>query len=147
MLLALPLNTIIVRRTSSFQRSVSSMRDRRMRAMNEAIQAIKFIKFSAWESRWMARVLDARSSELQWLRKLKISFFFLGMMWDIVPILVSAISFSCFTLVAKRELTVDIAFPCITVFGMLSQSLTAVSVVLIPRLTALTVSLLRFSSR
>lgn len=103
------------------------MRDRRMRAMNEAIQAIKFIKFSAWESRWIGRVLEARSEELKWLRKLKVSYFFLGMMWDIVPILVSAISFSCFTLVAKRELTGDIAFPCITVFGMLSQSLTAVS--------------------
>ncbi|KAG8768254.1 hypothetical protein FRC12_005683 [Ceratobasidium sp. 428] len=129
MLIALPLNTIIVRRTSSFQRSVSAMRDRRMRAMNEAIQSIKFIKFSAWESRWIMRVLDARQAELQWLRKLKISFFFLGMMWDIVPILVAAISFSCFTLVAKRELTVDIAFPCITVFGMLSQSLTALPMI------------------
>ncbi|KAG8762089.1 hypothetical protein FRC11_011215 [Ceratobasidium sp. 423] len=111
MLVALPLNTIIVRRTSSFQRSVSAMRDRRMRAMNEAIQSIKFIKFSAWESRWVNRVLEARSEELKWLRKLKVSFFFLGVMWDIVPILVSAISFSCFTLVAKKELTVAIAFP------------------------------------
>ncbi|KAG9084654.1 hypothetical protein FRC06_003960, partial [Ceratobasidium sp. 370] len=129
MLFALPLNTIIVRRTSSLQRSVSAMRDRRMRAMNEAIQSIKFIKFSAWESRWIMRVLDARQAELSWLRKLKTSFFFLGMMWDIVPILVAAISFSCFTLVAKRELTVDIAFPCITVFAMLSQSLTALPMI------------------
>ncbi|KAJ1301639.1 hypothetical protein OPQ81_008884 [Rhizoctonia solani] len=129
MLVALPLNAIIVRRTSSFQRSVSAMRDRRMRAMNEAIQSIKFIKFSAWESRWINRVLNARSEELKWLRKLKVSFFFLGMMWDIVPILVSAISFSCFTLVAKKELTVAIAFPCITVFGMLSQSLTALPMI------------------
>ncbi|CAE6413166.1 unnamed protein product [Rhizoctonia solani] len=129
MLIALPINTIIVRRTSSFQRSVSAMRDRRMRAMNEAIQSIKFIKFSAWESRWVNRVLDARSDELKWLRKLKVSFFFLSMMWDVVPILVSAISFSCFTLVAKRELTVDIAFPCITVFSMLSQSMTALPMI------------------
>ncbi|QRV83260.1 ABC transporter [Ceratobasidium sp. AG-Ba] len=129
MLFALPLNTIIVKRTSSFQRSVSAMRDRRMRAMNEAIQSIKFIKFSAWESRWIMRVLDARASELSWLRKLKISYFFLGMMWDVVPILVAAISFSCFTLVAKKELTIDIAFPCISVFGMLSQSLTALPMI------------------
>ncbi|CAE7216653.1 unnamed protein product, partial [Rhizoctonia solani] len=129
MFIALPVNTIIVRQTSSFQRSVSAMRDRRMRAMNEAIQSIKFIKFSAWESRWINRVLDARSEELKWLRKLKVSFFFIGMMWDVVPIMIAAISFSCFTLVAKRELTVDIAFPCITVFGMLSQSLTALPMI------------------
>ncbi|KAH7334355.1 hypothetical protein B0J17DRAFT_770708 [Rhizoctonia solani] len=129
MLIALPINAVIIRRTSSFQRSVSAMRDRRMRAMNEAIQSIKFIKFSAWESRWINRVLDARSDELKWLRKLKVSFFFLGMMWDVVPIMISAISFSCFTLVAKKQLTVDIAFPCITVFGMLSQSLTALPMI------------------
>ncbi|CAE6421059.1 unnamed protein product [Rhizoctonia solani] len=129
MLIALPINAIIVRQTASFQRSVSAMRDRRMRAMNEAIQSIKFIKFSAWESRWINRVLDARSEELKWLRKLKVSIFFLGMMWDVVPIMISAISFSCFTLVAKRELTVDIAFPCITVFGMLSQSMTVLPMI------------------
>ncbi|CAE6437640.1 unnamed protein product [Rhizoctonia solani] len=129
MLVALPVNAIIVRQTSSLQRSVSAMRDRRMRAMNEAIQSIKFIKFSAWESRWINRVLDARNEELDWLRKLKISFFFIGVMWDVVPIMISAISFTCFTLVAKRELTVDIAFPCITVFGMLSQSLTSLPII------------------
>ncbi|KAF8593263.1 hypothetical protein BDV93DRAFT_461555, partial [Ceratobasidium sp. AG-I] len=127
MVVALPLNAILVRRTSSIQRSVSSMRDRRMRAMNEVIQAIKFIKYSAWESRWAGRVLDARRAELQWLWKLKAAYFFLGMVWDIIPMVVSAISFGFFTLVAKRELTVDIAFPCIAVFGMLSQSLTVVS--------------------
>ncbi|KAF8756276.1 P-loop containing nucleoside triphosphate hydrolase protein [Rhizoctonia solani] len=109
LLIALPINTVIVRRTSSFQRSVSSMRDRRMRAMNEAIQSIKFIKFSAWESRWINRVLEARSDELKWLRKLKISFFFLGMI--------------------QETADVDIAFPCITVFSMLSQSLTALPMI------------------
>lgn len=127
-LLILPFNMIILRRNSILQKSVSAMRDRCMRTMNEAVQAIEFIKFSGWESHWMARVLEACSSELRWLRKLKISYFFFGMMWDLVPILVAAISFSCFTLVAKRELTVDIAFPCITVLGMLSQSLILVSV-------------------
>ncbi|KAF8594789.1 hypothetical protein BDV93DRAFT_501773 [Ceratobasidium sp. AG-I] len=129
MLLVLPLNTILLRRNGSLQESVSAMRDRRMRAMSEAVQSIKFIKFSAWESRWMTRVLDARTAELKWLRKLKISYFFFGMMWDIVPIMVAAISFSFFTLVAKRELTVDIAFPCITVIGMLSRSLTSLPMI------------------
>ncbi|KAF8748762.1 P-loop containing nucleoside triphosphate hydrolase protein [Rhizoctonia solani] len=87
-----------------YQRSVSAMRDRRMQAMNEAIQGIKFIKFSAWESRWIQRVLEARHAEVKWLSKL-----------------------NCFTLVAKRELTVDIAFPAISTFHILSTSLSIVS--------------------
>ncbi|KAG9076065.1 hypothetical protein FRC06_009731, partial [Ceratobasidium sp. 370] len=123
--LALPFNSLIVYRAAALHRAEAAMRDQRMRAVNEAIQAIKFIKFSAWESCWVNRVLDVCQTELQWLRKLKVVYFFINMMWDTVPIFVAAISFSCFTLVAKRELTVDIAFPCIVIFGMLSPSLTA----------------------
>ncbi|KAG9076565.1 hypothetical protein FRC06_009443, partial [Ceratobasidium sp. 370] len=123
--LALPFNSLIVYRAAALHRAEAAMRDQHMQAVNEAIQAIKFIKFSTWESRWVNWVLDVRQTELQWLRKLKVVYFFINMMWDTVPIFVAAISFSCFTLVAKRELTVDIAFPCIAIFGMLSLSLTA----------------------
>jgi hypothetical protein len=34
--------------------------------MEEARQ-IKFIKFFAWENKWIQRVLDARQTELRWL--------------------------------------------------------------------------------
>ncbi|KAF8602913.1 P-loop containing nucleoside triphosphate hydrolase protein [Ceratobasidium sp. AG-I] len=122
-LLALPINSALVRRMSARLRHLSILRDQRMRAMNEVIQGIKFLKFSAWETRWMRRILNAREAELEWLRGTKMNLFWMGMVWDVVPILVSAISFTCFTLVARRELTVDIAFPCITVFAMLGQSL------------------------
>ncbi|CAE6492871.1 unnamed protein product [Rhizoctonia solani] len=123
LIITLPINNFLVKQTAAYQRSVSSMRDRRMQAMNEAIQGIKFIKFSAWESRWIQRVLEARHLEVKWLSKLKITNFFMSMVWDLVPILVAAIGFSCFTLIAKRELTVDIAFPCISIFHILSTSL------------------------
>ncbi|CAE6455347.1 unnamed protein product, partial [Rhizoctonia solani] len=123
LILTLPINNFLVQRTAVYQRSVSAMRDRRMQAMNEAIQGIKFIQFSAWESRWIQRVLEARNLEVKWLSKLKLTNFFMSMLWDLVPILVAAIGFSCFTLIAKRELTVDIAFPCISIFHILSTSL------------------------
>lgn len=127
LVLTLPINNVLVQRTALFQRSVSSMRDLRMQSMNEAVQNIKFIKFSAWESRWIQRVLEARHAELKWLSKLKITNFFMSVVWDLAPILVAAIGFSCFTLVAKHELTVDIAFPCLAVFNTLSSSLAIVS--------------------
>ncbi|QRV76775.1 ABC transporter transmembrane region [Ceratobasidium sp. AG-Ba] len=129
LLLAFPFNSLIGNRADALHRAEATMRDRRIRAVNEAVQAAKFIKFSAWESRWVQRVLGVRTKELQWLRKLKIAYFFLSIMWVIVPIFVAAVSFSCFTLVAKRELTVDIAFPCIAIFAMLSTSLTALPMI------------------
>ncbi|CAE6451725.1 unnamed protein product [Rhizoctonia solani] len=101
LIITLPINNFLVQRTAAYQRSVSAMRDRRMQVMHEAIQGIKFIKFSAWESRWIQRVLGARNSEVKWLSKLKLTNFFM----------------------TKRELTVDIAFPCISIFHILSTSL------------------------
>jgi hypothetical protein len=35
----------------------------------EELVQIKFIKFFAWESKWIERVLDARQVEMQWLVK------------------------------------------------------------------------------
>lgn len=36
--------------------------------MNNLLQ-VKFIKFFAWEDRWIQRVLDAREAEMQWMIK------------------------------------------------------------------------------
>jgi hypothetical protein len=33
------------------------------------ISQVKFIKFFAWESRWIDRALDAREAEMKWLIK------------------------------------------------------------------------------
>ncbi|QRV95975.1 ABC transporter [Ceratobasidium sp. AG-Ba] len=123
LILTLPINDYLVRRTNTLQKSVSAARDIRIRALNEAISSIKFIKFSAWESRWTSRVLAFREAELGWLWKLKITNFFMELVWAQGPVMVAAIGFSCFTLVAKRELGVEIAFPALRILEILSQSL------------------------
>lgn len=40
-----------------------------MGVLNELIGAVKFIKFFAWEDRWVERTLDAREVEMQWMIK------------------------------------------------------------------------------
>ena len=57
---------------------VLEMRDRRMRSMNEVIQSIKFIKLSAWETRWRERVLEHRERELRQVLLLKFAMFFIS---------------------------------------------------------------------
>jgi len=40
-----------------------------MGVLNELIGAVKFIKFFAWEERWIGKALDAREVEMQWMVK------------------------------------------------------------------------------
>lgn len=64
-----PLNHFVAKHSIRIQKGVSTARDKRMGVLNELIGAIKFIKFFAWEDRWIQRVLDARKVEMQWMIK------------------------------------------------------------------------------
>ena len=69
LILSWPLNNFVARRAVRIQKGVSVARDKRMGVLNELISAVKFIKFFAWEDRWVQRVLDAREVEMQWMIK------------------------------------------------------------------------------
>lgn len=69
MLVGWPLNSYVMKRSIRIQKGVSSSRDKRMRVLNELITAVKFIKFFAWEERWISKVMDARAVEMNWLVK------------------------------------------------------------------------------
>ncbi|EDR03156.1 multidrug resistance-associated ABC transporter [Laccaria bicolor S238N-H82] len=64
-----PLNSFIAKRSIRIQKGVLAARDKRMGVLNELIGAVKFIKFFAWEERWIGRALDAREVEMQWMIK------------------------------------------------------------------------------
>jgi len=81
-----PLNNFIANRSVRIQKGVLAARDKRMGVLNELIGAVlclfsphislltrysqvKFIKFFAWEERWIDRALDARGAELEWMVK------------------------------------------------------------------------------
>ena len=40
-----------------------------MAVLNELIGAVKFIKFFAWEDRWIQRAMEARGVEMNWMVK------------------------------------------------------------------------------
>ncbi|EJD42577.1 P-loop containing nucleoside triphosphate hydrolase protein [Auricularia subglabra TFB-10046 SS5] len=129
LLIATPANHYLMKWQYRVVQVVLEMRDRRMRSMNEVIQAIKFIKLSAWETRWRERVLEHRERELRQVLLLKFAMFFINFVWDVVPILVACISLTTFTYVAGRELSVAIAFPALLTFGILTDELTSLPLV------------------
>lgn len=90
-----------------------------------SIQQVKFIKFFAWEDRWIARALEARKKEIDWLIKSRLNSILFQMLWTTAPILVSIIAF--FTYVVQGyELTVGTAFTAIALFNMIRQPLNVI---------------------
>ncbi|KAF8318512.1 P-loop containing nucleoside triphosphate hydrolase protein [Clavulina sp. PMI_390] len=128
-LFAMPVNWMLMSALWKLRKTLLDVRDKRMREMNQVIQAIKFIKFFAWESKWVDRVMEARQREMKWLRKSKWLNFAMTFFWDVVPLLVTVISFVVYVVIGKGELTIAIAFPAISAFGMLTQSVTMVPMI------------------
>ncbi|KAI0003794.1 ABC transporter type 1, transmembrane domain-containing protein [Russula compacta] len=95
-----PLNSLIAKRSIRIQKGVMAARDKRMGMLNELIGAIKFIKFFAWENRWIDRVSDARAVEIKWMVKARLNSILFQLLWS------------------WNELTVSIAFTAISLFNM-----------------------------
>ncbi|KAF9219839.1 P-loop containing nucleoside triphosphate hydrolase protein [Gyrodon lividus] len=117
-----PLNSFITRRSIRIQKGVSASRDKRMAVLNELINAVKFIKFFAWEERWIQRAMDARGVEMGWMIKARINSVMFTVVWTSAPILVSLISFFAYVYQGNK-LTVAVAFTSIALFGMIRQPL------------------------
>ncbi|KAH9035079.1 hypothetical protein EDB84DRAFT_1561273 [Lactarius hengduanensis] len=117
LVLGWPLNSFLTKRSIRIQKGVMTARDKRMGVLNELIGAIKFIKFFAWEGRWIDRVSDARATEIKWMIKSRLNSIMFQMLWSCAPVLVSITSFLVFVL-QGNELTVSIAFTAIALFNM-----------------------------
>ncbi|KAI1792466.1 multidrug resistance-associated ABC transporter [Ganoderma leucocontextum] len=125
LVLTWPLNNFMARRAVRIQKGVSTARDKRMGVLNELISAVKFIKFFAWEDRWIQRVLDAREGEMQWMIKARINAVCFSLLWTTAPILVSVTSF--FVYVAQgNELTIGTAFTAIALYQMVRAPLNVI---------------------
>ena len=97
-----------------------------MGVLNEILTAIKFIKFFAWEGRWIERTEQARNTELGWLIKgvfvqymrvdsvltsmpVRLNRIMLGVLWALLPMLVPICSFFSFVMLGN-EMTIAVAF-------------------------------------
>ncbi|KAF9442983.1 hypothetical protein P691DRAFT_713861, partial [Macrolepiota fuliginosa MF-IS2] len=122
LLLGSPLNNALSKRAVRIHKGVMTTRDKRMGVVNELIGAVKFIKFFAWEDRWIQRALDARENEMKWMVKARSNSILLYSLWTCTPIFISIGTF--FAYVAQgNNLTISTAFTAITLFSMIREPL------------------------
>lgn len=97
--------------------------DSRLQATSQFVEAIRHLRWYGWQARWLEKIMVARNHELY----LKIITGLWGTAIATVNISAGALfpvaSFFAYTYVAKRPLTIEIAFPAMQLFGMLETSL------------------------
>ncbi|WRT70588.1 uncharacterized protein IL334_007586 [Kwoniella shivajii] len=126
LIIATPLNSFASKRSVKITQELLKARDKRIGVMNELIGAIQFIKFFAWIEQWKGRAAKARAEEMKQMVRSLINGIGFSLIWSLAPIFVTLISFTCYIFVAKRELTVSVAFTAISLFSMLRMPLNVI---------------------
>lgn len=128
--LSLPFNIWASGSYSKTQTGLMKARDQKMVVVTEALQGIRQIKFSAFESQWQANIGKKRAEELamQW-KAFAVNTVLIGI-WILGPVCLSAVSLSVFA-VLNGDLSPSIAFTTITVFAQIEMAMAV-----IPELTS-----------
>src|SRR5450432_4283242 len=92
---------------------------------------MKSIKLYAWGSAFMAKLNYVRNDlELKTLRKIGAAQSVANFTWSTTPFLVSCSTFAVFVLTQDSPLTVDIVFPALTLFNLLTFPLAILPMVI-----------------
>ncbi len=118
MILMVPLNIVLMKRLSVYQRLIMTNKDKRLKIMSEILNGMRIIKFFAWEESYINTANSIRQVEVDTLRSssyLRATTLF---SWMVTPVFVALFTFLSFTL-SGHELTASIAFTSVALFNVL----------------------------
>jgi len=119
-----PINLVVMRRIKLLQEKLMIRKDARMKAVTEAVSSIRSIKFHGWEPQFEALITNLRDVEISTLQ----NFLQLGVLtatlWLTTPTLAAATSFLIKSQLLGERLTPAQGFTSLTLFQLLSLSLT-----------------------
>ena len=109
---------------ASYQGSRQASRDRKVTLLNEIFQAVRMVKFNAWERQMAARVGVVRDIELKYQRYIFLTEIAQSFIFRLSPVIVTLVAYSWYTLVEKRPLTPSVAFTAMAVLEEMRYALT-----------------------
>jgi ABC-type multidrug transport system fused ATPase/permease subunit len=118
MILMVPLNIVLMKRLSVYQRQIMLNKDKRLKMMSEILNGIRIIKFFTWEESYIAAANGIRQIEVDTLRGssyLRATTLF---SWMVTPVFVALFTFLSFSL-SGHELTASVAFTSVALFNVL----------------------------
>ncbi|WFD29243.1 hypothetical protein MSPP1_000250 [Malassezia sp. CBS 17886] len=116
MLVLMPLQAFLSKRMLRVQERILRATDARLDLAGEVLACIKTVKFFAWEAPFLARMTAARDRELRMLRRNNTISILYNVIFVGMPMLVTLVTFTVYTVLLARPLTAQTAFTALAVF-------------------------------
>jgi ATP-binding cassette subfamily C (CFTR/MRP) protein 1 len=120
----LPLNLVVMRRVKVLQDRLMRQKDERMALLSEALGAIRTLKLHAWEDAFEERVAALRRKEVATLLRFQVLNAVTSTLWLTAPTMAGLASFLVKSLLLEQAITPAEGFTSLTLFQLLSISLT-----------------------
>nr|GAT43756.1 predicted protein [Mycena chlorophos] len=121
----MPINRWITQQNVKIYERKKKAEDKRMALLDELIAAVKFVKFFAWEERWMNHVMESRDQEIVFMTRQRFYTTMFNGVWNFGPLANSLVSFATYVWLGN-ELTVAKAFTALAIFSSIRSPLNAV---------------------
>ncbi|KAI8149775.1 P-loop containing nucleoside triphosphate hydrolase protein [Fennellomyces sp. T-0311] len=121
MVLSQPLFYKLNSKFETLQRTVMGFTDKRMKVMNELLNAIRIVKFFAWEDEFRKRICEAREVELKATRSRLLMLVALDTTWFFITVTIMATVFYVYTI--SHMLTASTAFTALALFNIFKTAL------------------------
>lgn len=123
MLTAQILNVILARILVAMERRRRKATDDKLQIVSQFVEAIRHLRWYGWQDSWLQRVMNARQHELNWRIVTSCLGLLIAFINSLAVDLSPSVGFFAYTIIGRQELTVDIAFPALYLFNMLTVSL------------------------
>jgi ABC-type multidrug transport system fused ATPase/permease subunit len=122
--LTMPINNFFAKFLYAVNKRLMSIRDQKLALINEALQGVRQIKFSALEPQWEKRILSLRQKELAAVWDYFRADSVLYACWTTGPIALTLTSLTSYAWL-NGELTASVAFVSIGIFSTLDFAISA----------------------
>ncbi|PWY70500.1 P-loop containing nucleoside triphosphate hydrolase protein [Aspergillus heteromorphus CBS 117.55] len=120
--ISIPIHTFVIKQERIAQKNLSVARDKRTKAINEAMHALRQIKFSALEIQWEERLETFRQEEIKQLRKRFVTKN-IRLVWSVASPLIVAAASICTYAYRERSISPSVIFPMIELLPHLEGTL------------------------
>ncbi|CAG8465353.1 5760_t:CDS:10, partial [Scutellospora calospora] len=119
-ILTYPVPALINQRFQAIQKRLMAATDKRMGVINEAIRVIKFF---AWEDQFRTKVMSARDHELKEIKSRLMEWVYMSSLWTCLPLLLMLSVFLTYTKIFGHDLTASVAFTALALLNNLRNAL------------------------
>ena len=126
-LAVLPINFKLANLIGQLQKKNLEITDKRIQKLNEALQAIRIIKFFSWEDNFSAEINEIREEELRYLIYRSVAWVSSSFFFFLTPILVTTSAFMYYIYIEGKTLTTPVAFTALSLFSLLRDPLDRLS--------------------